>query len=63
MCHHLLMPRLPTNPVSAGFLLYKAWRRLPAKQRRQLLDAARRHGPAAAAALAAVAKTRARKKP
>jgi hypothetical protein len=45
-------------------MLYKAWRRLPPKQRRQLLDVARTHGPKVAAAAAGAAKARAaRKKP
>jgi hypothetical protein len=33
------------GPVGVAFTLWDIWRRLPPKQRRQLMDAARRHGP------------------
>jgi hypothetical protein len=42
-----------------GFLLYRTWKRLPSKQRKQLLEAARTHGPRVAVAAAAAAKSRA----
>ncbi len=45
-----------------GWVLYKLWRRLPPKQRRQLLEAARTHGPRVASAAAAAAATRAKSK-
>ncbi len=50
------MPRVPTSPVTAAYVLYKAWRRLPPRQRRLLLDAARTHGPTVAAKAAKVSK-------
>ena len=60
VCNHLPMPRLPMTPTAMGFLLYRTWKRLPPKQRKQLLNAARTHGPrVAAAAAAAAAKSRA----
>ena len=43
------MPRVPTSPVTTAFVLYKAWLRLPPRQRRLLLEAARTHGPTVAA--------------
>lgn len=54
-----VVPRLiPTNPVAAGVLAYKLWRKLPPAQRRVLLRAARTHGPRVAAAAAAATKAR-----
>ena len=47
------------TPTAMGFLLYRTWKRLPPKQRKQLLNAARTHGPRVAAAAAAAAKSRA----
>jgi hypothetical protein len=59
VCNDLSMPRIPTTPTALAFLLYRTWKRLPPKQRRQLLNVARTHGPRVAAAAAAAAKTRA----
>lgn len=55
------MPRLPMTPTAMGFLLYRTWRRLPPQQRKQLLQVARTHGPRVAVAMAAAAKSRARR--
>jgi hypothetical protein len=43
------MARVPKNPVAVAFALYKAWSKLPPARRRQVLELARRHGPAVAA--------------
>ena len=43
------MPRVPLSPVTTAYVLFKAWRRLPPRQRRVLFELARRHGPAVAA--------------
>lgn len=43
------MPPVPKNPVAIAFTLYKAWSKLPPARRRQVLEAARKHGPAVAA--------------
>jgi hypothetical protein len=40
------------RPLGLAFAVYDAWRRLPPAHRRQLLLAARRHGPRLAAAVA-----------
>jgi len=56
------LTRVPKNPVAMGWVLYKVWRKLPPKQRRQLLDAARTHGPRVASAAAAAAAARAKGK-
>ena len=37
------------GPIGLALTAYDIWRRLPKKQRRQILDAARKHGPRAAA--------------
>ena len=45
------MPRLSKlrpGPVGIAITLYDVWRRLPPKQRQQVLMLARRHGPQAA---------------
>ena len=61
--------RVPKGPAAVAWMLYGTWQKLPPAQRRQLLEAARRHGPrvASAAAAAATATARAqlagRKKP
>lgn len=49
------MPSLlrPTSPVGLAFTAYHLWRRLPPAQRKQVLLAARTHGPKVAAALLA----------
>jgi hypothetical protein len=40
----------PRSPIGVAFVLWRVWRRLPPAQRRQLLQAARRHGPRLAGA-------------
>jgi hypothetical protein len=57
------MPRLarfPSGSLAAALVVYRTWMRLPPKQRAQLVDAARAHGPRVAAAALAAAKARAR---
>jgi hypothetical protein len=52
------VPRFrPTSPIGLAFGAYHVWRRLPPRQRRAVLKAARRHGPKFAAAVLARAKT------
>jgi hypothetical protein len=41
--------KLRPGPVGVAIALYDVWRRLPPKQRRQVLKLARKHGPKAAA--------------
>lgn len=49
------MPRrlgkLRPGPVGVAIAVYDVWRRLPPKQRKQVLTLARKHGPKAAAKL------------
>lgn len=48
------MPRLGKlrpGPVGIAITLYDVWRRLPPKQKKQVLRLARTHGPKAAAKL------------
>jgi hypothetical protein len=40
------------GPVGLALTAYDIWRRIPRRQRRQIVAAARKHGPRAAAALA-----------
>jgi hypothetical protein len=47
--------KLRPGPVGLAFALYDVWKRLPPRQRRQLMNLAREHGPKVAAR---VAKTR-----
>jgi len=46
------------GPVGLALTAYDIWRRLPKKQRRQIMDAARKHGPRAAAKVMNGAKQR-----
>jgi hypothetical protein len=41
--------KLRPGPVGIAIALYDVWRRLPPKQRKQLLKLARKHGPKVAA--------------
>jgi hypothetical protein len=53
------MPRLrPTSPLGIAFTAFELWRRLPQAQRRQMLRAARTHGPKLGAAILARRKLR-----
>jgi hypothetical protein len=44
------MPRLPKSPLAIGFALYQTWQKLPPSERKRVLEAARKHAPAVAAA-------------
>jgi hypothetical protein len=46
------------GPVGVALTAYDIWRRIPKRQRRQIIDAARKHGPRAAAAVARRTRTR-----
>jgi TRAP-type C4-dicarboxylate transport system substrate-binding protein len=50
------MPRIPRSPTAVAFVLYRTWVKLPPEQRRQLLEAARKHGPQLAAKAAGATK-------
>ena len=54
--------RVPKSPMAVAWVLYGTWRRLPPAQRRQLLEAARTHGPRVASAAAAAATATAKAK-
>jgi hypothetical protein len=56
-----MAPMLPKGTIGMALAAYKLWRRLPPAQKRVVLDKARFHGPKAAAAAAAMLKSR--KKP
>ena len=43
--------RLRPGPIGVAITLFDVWRRLPPKQRKQVLDLARKHGPTAASKL------------
>ena len=45
------MPRLRprVGPLGVALTVYDVWRRLPPRQRKQVLDLARKHGPKVAA--------------
>jgi hypothetical protein len=45
------MRRLRPGPVGIAITLWDVWRRLPPKQRKQVLALARKHGPQAASKL------------
>jgi hypothetical protein len=57
------IPRVPRfrrlGPIGLALTAYDLWRRLPDAQRRQLVDATRKHGPR----LASQALKRARRRP
>jgi hypothetical protein len=56
--------KLRPGPIGVAFALYDVWRRLPPKQRRQVLSLARRHGPKVAAKALELRRTmRARRRP
>jgi hypothetical protein len=50
------MPRIPKSPVAVAWVLYRAWRQLPPKQRQQVFDMALKHGPIVASKAAAASK-------
>ena len=43
--------KLRPGPVGLAITLFDVWRRLPPKQRKQVLELARKHGPKAASKL------------
>ena len=49
--------KLRPGPVGVAITLYDVWRRLPPKQRKQVLTLARKHGPKAAAKLIELRRT------
>ena len=58
------MPRLRTpGPVGLALTAFEVWRRLPAAQRKQILDATRRQAPRAAAAAFAYWRARQARRP
>jgi hypothetical protein len=50
--------KLRPGPIGVAITLYDVWRRLPPKQRKQVLELARKHGPKAAAKLMALQRAR-----
>jgi hypothetical protein len=50
--------KLRPGPVGLAITLYDIWRRLPPKQRKQVLQLARKHGPKAAAKLMEIQRAR-----
>jgi hypothetical protein len=52
-------PRLTgrAGPLGLALTAYELWRRLPPKQRQQMLKALRRHGPKLASAIVAKSRT------
>ncbi|MBA3733749.1 MAG: hypothetical protein H0W90_00910 [Actinobacteria bacterium] len=60
------MPRFTRRlgPVGVALTAWDIWRRLPPKQRKQVLNVARKHGPKVAAkVLKATARARSRRPP
>jgi hypothetical protein len=49
--------KLRPGPVGFAIALYDVWRRLPLKQRKQVLALARKHGPKAAVKLLKLRRT------
>ncbi|HEU0336235.1 MAG TPA: hypothetical protein VFR43_06750 [Gaiellaceae bacterium] len=54
--------RIPKRPVALAFALWRIWWKLPPRQRREVLAAARRHGPRVASLAAATASRTARER-
>jgi len=52
--------KLRPGPVGIAFALFDVWRRLPPKQRRQVMNLAREHGPRLAAKAAKARQARKR---
>jgi hypothetical protein len=50
--------KLRPGPIGLAITLYDVWRRLPPRQRKQLLQLARKHGPKAAAKLMEIQRAR-----
>ncbi len=49
--------KLRPGPVGLGLALFDLWRRLPPKQRKQLMKLVRKHGPTAATKLIQLRRT------
>lgn len=49
--------KLRPGPVGVAIAMYDVWRRLPPKQRKQVLTLVRKHGPKAAAKLIELRRT------
>ena len=59
LCNHAPVPRFrPTSPLGLVLGAFHVWRRLPPKQRKRVMHAARTHGPKVAAALLAKRRSR-----
>jgi hypothetical protein len=50
--------RLRPGPVGVALAMYDIWRRLPPRQRKQLMALARKHGPTVARRLIELQRTR-----
>jgi hypothetical protein len=50
------------STIGLAFGAYRMWRRLPPKQRRQIIEQTRKHGPRIAKAAVATARSRPKKK-
>jgi hypothetical protein len=55
--------KIRPGPVGIAITLYDVWRRLPPKQRKQVLELARKHGPKAAAKLMQLQRARRGRRP
>ena len=55
--------RLRPGPVGLAITLYDVWRRLTPRQRKIVMDVARKHGPKAASKLVQLQRARRGKKP
>jgi hypothetical protein len=55
--------RVRPGPVGIALTLYDVWRRLPPKQRKMVLQIARKHGPKAASKLLQMQRARRGRKP
>jgi hypothetical protein len=50
--------KLRPGPVGVAITIYDIWKRLPPKQRKQVLDLMRKHGPALATKLVRMQRAR-----
>jgi hypothetical protein len=55
--------KLRPGPVGVALALYDIWRRLPPRQRKQLMALARKHGPTVAKRLMEMQRARTRRRP
>jgi hypothetical protein len=55
--------RLRPGPVGLALTIFDVWRRLPPKQRKQVVNLARKHGPAAAKKIVQLQRARRGRKP